>query len=92
MNEATSTPDDILAAVPPPPIEPTVPPEVIQTQPRCPLCKSLIYPVTANEVGDLLFECLNDGYEAIYRVASQDYEKRPGRDTERRWAPPTFEA
>lgn len=56
-------------------------PAGVQTAPpNCPVCDVLLYPVTVNEKGDILFECLNgDGhYEAVFRVVSNTWEPRPG--------------
>lgn len=57
--------------------------------PKCPLCQQLIYPVATNDIGDQLFECLNEGYETVYRVAKNAWEPRPrpGLD-ENGWKPP----
>lgn len=58
-----------------------------QTPPACPVCKMLLNQVDSNPDGDLLFECLGDGYEAVLRVRSGEWEPRPGRHI-KRWAPP----
>lgn len=55
--------------------------------PRCPLCHSLLQAVFQNAATDTLFECLYDGYEAVYRVRAALWEPRPLREREG-WIPP----
>ncbi len=76
------------------PMRPTdimVPGPVQAAPPVCPsgLCTRnaskivyFLYVVTANPKGDVLLACLNCGYEAVYRVAFDAFEPRPGREGE----------
>jgi hypothetical protein len=72
-----------------------VPGPVMQSPPICPSAGCLanaaeviylLYVVRPNEKGDVLLACLNCGYEAVYRLATNRFEARPGR-TEK-WTPP----
>ncbi len=55
--------------------------------PRCPLCHSLLQAIFQNAKADTLFECLYDGYEAVYRVGAGLWEPRPRRASDG-WSPP----
>lgn len=82
-----------FSAASPDPLRPqdlNIPQAATTAPPCCPLCHNFLHPINQNGVGDILFECLADhqvGYTAVYRVASGDYEQRPGTEM-RRWAPP----
>jgi hypothetical protein len=65
-----------------------LPPGVSSVPPCCPLCTTLLHYVDMNAAGDFLFECLNDGYLAVYRAGSAEWEQCTSRDTSKRWAPP----
>src|SRR5712692_2550660 len=65
-----------------------------QLPPSCPMPEctaqtflALLYAIQPNHRGDLLFECLACGYEAVYRVRSRQFKPRPGRPQEG-WRPP----
>ncbi len=61
---------------------------LMQTPPRCPGHEAVfLQAVNQNQVGDILFTCLYEGYEAVYRVLTGKFEPRPGRETEG-WVPP----
>jgi hypothetical protein len=55
--------------------------------PHCPTCFTLLHPIANNHAGDALFECLYDGYEAVYRAVGKFYEPRPQRPSEGWTAP-----
>lgn len=59
--------------------------------PSCPSCESLIYHVRSNDHGDLLFECLLDGYQAVYRIGSRRWEPNPNAQWPN-WEAPFFGA
>lgn len=42
----------------------------------CPLCKGRLQDVRRNDKDDILFECLNEGYEAVYRTTPDDCQPR----------------
>lgn len=60
--------------------------------PRCPTCHSLLQAIAQNATGDLLVECLFDGYEAVYRMGRGLWEPRPreGQTGPPGWLPPRF--
>lgn len=64
-----------------------VPPVLAQSPPRCPLCRSLLHVGLQNHAGDSLLTCTTDGYEAVHRVATDEFDPRPGREL-KRWCPP----
>jgi hypothetical protein len=68
-----------------------VPPGVSQVPPCCPSCFVLLQAINVNPKGDLLFECMSDGYQAVYRVSTNEWEQRPG-STLKRWAEPILYA
>lgn len=55
--------------------------------PCCPMCLALLNPMSQNAGGDVLFQCLNDGYQAVWRASAQQWEERPGAER-RRWTEP----
>jgi hypothetical protein len=69
-------PEDIVIAGP-----------VQQMPPCCPACLSLLHAINQNAAGDVLFECLSDGYMAVHRREQNKWEQRPGSNLIR-WAPP----
>lgn len=75
------------------PGEVTVPPGLAERPPYCPDCTIdvLLYPSAVSPVGDMLFSCLNDGYEAVFRVATSEWVPRPGREVSK-WEPPSMVA
>ncbi len=92
----TAAPDlsnvQFSAASPDPfrPADLVIPSGVTSAPPCCPICFALLHSINQNASGDLLLECLADhvqGYQAVYRSATRQYEQRPGHEL-RRWAPP----
>jgi hypothetical protein len=77
-------------------LDPLRPAEIITpsggawTPPHCPLCFSLIQAVRQNHLRDMLFECLYDGYTAVFRVGPQRWELRPAPTGPQDWTPPLF--
>lgn len=67
-----------------------IPQGLAAAPPCCPMCFVFLHPIQQNAQGDILFECMSDhpiGYTTVYRVASGEYEQRPGVEI-KRWAPP----
>jgi hypothetical protein len=88
MAELAQGPQRVFGTNPDPlrPAEIVLPMGGAWAPPHCPLCFSLIQAIRQNHVGDMLFECLYDGYAAVFRVGPQRWEARG----EGRWRPPLF--
>jgi hypothetical protein len=94
--EQTAQAAAVLAAAPQ--FDPTVkksisvPAHLSGRPPFCPTCPgdTLLYPIDQNPAGDVLLECLSNGYFTVFRVAKQVFEPRPNH--EQNWVPPLFEA
>jgi hypothetical protein len=91
LDEIAQGPQRVFGTNPDPlrPAEIVLPSGGAWSPPHCPLCFSLVQAIRANHVGDMLFECLYDGYAAVYRVGPQRWEDRTSTPTGR-WRAPLF--
>ncbi len=69
------------------PAEIVPPPGIATMPPLCPTCSVFLHAINQNPAGDVLFECLADGYYAVYRVSNGTWQQRPGHESSD-WKPP----
>lgn len=71
-------PDEVMGA-----------PGVANRPPDCPFCQAALHHIAVNDKGDPAFECLSDGYEAVYRTTEDDrrHRKVNGIDVVGPWEP-----
>lgn len=70
-----------ILGVSPDPLRPgdvQVPQFMQHRPPTCPKCSLLLENTNVNPVGDLLFVCQNDGYEAVWRRETNSWDQRVG--------------
>jgi len=79
---AVDTPAFGVALDPFRPSEVLPPPGLAERPPYCPICQTdtFLYPTIRGQHDDLLFACLNCGYEAVWRIATNEWDPRPGDD------------
>lgn len=92
MDQIAQGPQRVFGTNPDPlrPAEIVLPSGGAWSPPHCPLCFSLVQAIRANHVGDMLFECLYDGYAAVFRVGPQRWEARLSTPAAGNWRVPLF--